>query len=1060
MAALPKYFCGAAILLGFATAENLAPSSLAQGVPGNDNFANPTTLIGSNGTQSGSTVQATSQPGEPLHAGETGGSSVWFAWTAPQSGRWFFRTLGSDFDTILAVYTGAAINALTEIASNDDAPLGGSTSLASFDAQAGIVYRVALDGYFGETGNYQLEWQAVLPPNDDLANATLIADEAGFRDGFNVGATSEAGEPHAGNSIWYRWTAPRNMQVVFSTSGSGFDTFLCAYTGSTLGSLTEIACNDNEGALTTSRLSFAAVSGSVYLVQLTGMGGAVGNARIHWNEEGVTPTRLLPDMSVMASQPLNYLYGWTIDQNQIPGRTLLRVSTATPNTGAGPLELRGTTSSPLVVQRIYRVDGTHEDRPAGSFTFHPTHGHLHFDDWVQLHLRAVLQGNGVGEIVASGNKTSFAIIDIEPHDTNLPGAPAASVYHGGLTQGLSVGWRDVYSRTLPDQWIDVTAVPPGQYWLEGVVDPENHIEESDETNNANRILITYAGAAPPNNHFVSATFLVGSVVGTTGKNHLGTKEAGEPAHAADPGGKSVWYRWTAPISGLVTISTEGSDFDTLLGIYTGSSVGNLTTIASNDDAGAGISASSVTFSAIAGTLYRIALDGKNGAAGSCQLAINPATNDLFAASRVISGTSGVVTGSSHGATQEPGEPAHAGTGGKSVWFAWTAPSSGEASFDTESSAFDTVLAVYSGSSVDSLTLIADDDDSSLGSTSRVVFTAVAGTNYRIALDGRDAAAGIHTLTWNVSASTAPYFLTHPEGADIVLGGTCVFSVVGGGSQPRQYQWWHNGTALVDDGRISGANTPELSLYKLRPNDSGSYHVVVTNAHGVATSNTATLIALANPRVIHADEVTADIGGVLSLPIGIQSQGNEHAIYFTVTLDPTTFLSLRAVLGPDAAGGTISLDLSQSASGRIGIGVALAAGELLAPGHREIAVIHADVSPSSTAGATMPVGFVSMPISASAATSGGSTLAALTAAGSVSLVRVFPTTGLQRQENGDMRVILHGLRGREYVAWRGNNLVDWLSFAQGTTGEDGIVEAIDPTASGATSRFYRWSLLPP
>ena len=66
----------------------------------------------------------------------------------------------------------------------------------------------------------------------------------------------------------------------------------------------------------------------------------------------------------------------------------------------------------------------YDEQPAGSFTFHPTHGHLHFDDWVQLHLREVLPGNGVGEIVASGNKTSFAIIDLEPHDTALPGAPA------------------------------------------------------------------------------------------------------------------------------------------------------------------------------------------------------------------------------------------------------------------------------------------------------------------------------------------------------------------------------------------------------------------------------------------------------------------------------------------------------------------------------------------------------------------------------------------------------------------------------------------------------------
>ena len=69
----------------------------------------------------------------------------------------------------------------------------------------------------------------------NFANATAVTDAFGFRNDFNTGATAEAGEPHAGNSIWYRWTAPRNMQAEFSTAGSEFDTFLAIYTGSALG---------------------------------------------------------------------------------------------------------------------------------------------------------------------------------------------------------------------------------------------------------------------------------------------------------------------------------------------------------------------------------------------------------------------------------------------------------------------------------------------------------------------------------------------------------------------------------------------------------------------------------------------------------------------------------------------------------------------------------------------------------------------------------------------------------------------------------------------------------
>src|SRR5439155_15585934 len=85
-------------------------------------------------------------------------------------------------------------------------------------------------------------------------------------------------------------------------------------------------------------------------------------------------------------------------------------------------------------------------------------------------------------------------------------------------------------------------------------------------------------------------------------------------------GKSVWWTWTAPAGGSVTIKTAGSSFDTLLGVYTGTSVSTLTTIASNDDSG-GLQ-SSVTFNAIAGTTYRIAVDGYNGISGNITLNIS------------------------------------------------------------------------------------------------------------------------------------------------------------------------------------------------------------------------------------------------------------------------------------------------------------------------------------------------------------------------------------------------------------------------------------------------------
>ena len=71
-----------------------------------------------------------------------------------------------------------------------------------------------------------------------------------------------------------------------------------------------------------------------------------------------------------------------------------------------------------------------------------------------------------------------------------------------------------------------------------------------------------------------------------GNNRLATKQAGEPNHAGDAGGHSLWFSWTPSSSGPVDITACGytREVDTLLAVYTGSAVNALTPVASNDDA--------------------------------------------------------------------------------------------------------------------------------------------------------------------------------------------------------------------------------------------------------------------------------------------------------------------------------------------------------------------------------------------------------------------------------------------------------------------------------------------
>jgi hypothetical protein len=101
-----------------------------------------------------------------------------------------------------------------------------------------------------------------------------------------------------------------------------------------------------------------------------------------------------------------------------------------------------------------------------------------------------------------------------------------------------------------------------------------------------------------------------------------TKEAGEPDHCGIPGGASQWFAYEAPADGDLTISTDGSDFDTVMAVYTssGSSFADLTEVICDNDSGADGLDSLVTFSVTAGTVYFIAVDGVEAATGTVNLA--------------------------------------------------------------------------------------------------------------------------------------------------------------------------------------------------------------------------------------------------------------------------------------------------------------------------------------------------------------------------------------------------------------------------------------------------------
>lgn len=296
--------------------------------PSNDSFSTPRVLGGLEGTSSESNVEATEELGEPDHAGDPGGASVWFSWTAPRSGVLLMDTCNTpSLDTVLAVYTGTSLGSLSPVVSNDD--VCGAQSAVELQVVKDVEYRIAVDGKAGATGGFTL-WWGMRPAHDDFTDAQSIAGESGNAGGSTYLASHEPDEPlHAGEpgggSIWYRWTAPRTGLMRLDSCAPGSDTLLGVYTGSSVGGLTEVAAADDGcGGGLGSYLEFAAFSGTVYSIAVDSFGSGPVAFTLSWNLGLLFPRNLSPptisgptvENGVMTASPgtwlyaNSYLYSW------------------------------------------------------------------------------------------------------------------------------------------------------------------------------------------------------------------------------------------------------------------------------------------------------------------------------------------------------------------------------------------------------------------------------------------------------------------------------------------------------------------------------------------------------------------------------------------------------------------------------------------------------------------------------------------------------------------------------------------------------------------------------
>ena len=382
---------------------------------GNDACNNAIVIPSAPYTNIVNTSAATMEAGDPQPGcgNNSREKTVWYRFTAPSNGILTADTLGSDYDTILSSFTGTC-GAFTGVTGgcNDDAP-GSSQSQVSFIATGGTTYSFMVSAYSGNGGNliFHLMFQGgavtgtqspsltptqtptstqtftsipgatntptptgpaaptntstVTPtsggglPNDTCSTATTIAS-APYTNIVNTStATMEAGDPQPGcgnnsrqKTVWYRFTAPSAGILTADTFGSSYDTILSAQTGA-CGAFTGVTggCNDDAPGSSQSQVSFIAAGGTTYFFMVSAYNGDGGTLVFHLMFQGVSVTgtqspSLTPTQTPTSTQTFTSIPGATSTPTRTGSAVPTNTATVTPTSGGGlPNDTCGTATN-------------------------------------------------------------------------------------------------------------------------------------------------------------------------------------------------------------------------------------------------------------------------------------------------------------------------------------------------------------------------------------------------------------------------------------------------------------------------------------------------------------------------------------------------------------------------------------------------------------------------------------------------------------------------------------------------------------------------------------------
>ena len=554
-------------------------TTLAITRPANDAFASAAALSGIAGSIAASTTDATTETAEsPFHQ-----ASVWFKWTAPGNGLWRFRTGPSESALpSLYVFTGSALASLDLIWTGENDDTGAAS--VEFRAISGVTYYLALDTPADAPLATTLAWERLAvyapPANDAFASAAALSGITGSIAANTTDATTEANEPSFHQaSAWFKWTAPGDGLWRFRTGPADSTASLNVFSGSALASLELIGSGglDDTGA---TAVDFETTSGVTYYIALDTPADAPLATTLTWerlavyappaNDAFASPTILAGASGRVAASnlrataeagetasalrsiwftwkaPASGMWNINTDGSDIPatisvwsgsslnGLVLLASDSASAPGASG-------VSIPVTKDSTYRVS---LDSPSG--------------EQGAVSLAWSLDVPSVAQTI-TGPVLPDVAIDAAPFILDAAASSGLPVTYGLISGPAGIDGDEVTLTGVPGL-VRIRASQAG----DAVYLPAETIFE-------------FTVQAPPiNDKAASALPLPQNTSTVEFDLRFATAESAE----AFPARRSVWFRWTAPGTGVWTLDAATSPTPVTIGVYTGA-INDLEPVASD-----------------------------------------------------------------------------------------------------------------------------------------------------------------------------------------------------------------------------------------------------------------------------------------------------------------------------------------------------------------------------------------------------------------------------------------------------------------------------------------------